>query len=185
MRWGATLALATLVTAALGLWAWSNYSATKTDRKIMSDLRRQIAEIEQRKSANEAVLNRPENQDARDQARFWNDVIDQKAFSWTHLFSDMEKIMPARAFVISVKPTLEPDKRLKLELTIGGEKHENAVDLVRNMEGSEHFRQPLLIDESAGSASRGQNFVEFHIETYYMPAGQAGPQRTSAREGAL
>lgn len=189
-RWGTAVALAVLITAGLGALTWSVFSSTEQDRQRSSDLRRQIAEVEEAKGRNEAVLNRPENQDARDQARFWNDVIDQKALSWTRLFSDLEKIMPARAYVQSVKPTLETDKRLKLELTIGGEKHENAVELVRRMEGSERFRLPVIKSEQTASPARGQNYFQFLIETYYTPAAAPVPapaasQRNGAKEGAL
>ncbi|MBZ5522929.1 MAG: hypothetical protein LAP21_11890 [Acidobacteriia bacterium] len=186
-RWGSAVAVATLVTLLLGYFAWSNYSSTELDRKRLSDLHRQIAEVERSKSQNEAILNRADNQDARDQARFWNDVIDQKYLSWTRLFSDLEKIMPARAFVQSVKPSLESDRRLKLELTIGGEKHDDAVELVRRMEGSERFHLTKLKTESTVLPSRGPSIFEFGIETYYTPVvgPPSAPQKAGAKEGAL
>jgi len=190
-RWGSAVALGVLVTIILGLFTWSNYRSTEQDRKRLSALRSQVAELERTRTMNEAILNRPENQDARDQARFWNDVIDQKYLSWTRLFSDLEKIMPARAFVLSVKPSLETDRRLKLELVIGGEKHENAVELIRRMEGSDRFRMTTLITETAANPTRGQNIFQFGIETYYNPAAAATqpagsqPQKAGAKEGAL
>lgn len=189
-RWGTAVAAAALVTILLGTLATLNYSDTEKDRKTSSDKRLQIAEVESGRVANEAILNRPENRDTREQARFWNDVIDQKSFSWTRLLSDMEKIMPARAFVISVKPALDVDKMdiargLKLDLVIGGEKHEDAVELVRKMEGSDHFRQPYIKSESVTTPVRGgQAVVEFHIETFYAPAAPARSQ-AGARDGAL
>src|SRR5258708_33978010 len=118
-----------------------NYTDTEKDRKNSADTRRQIDEIEAGRIANEAILNRSENRETREQARFWNDVIDQKSFSWTRLFSDMEKIMPPGAFVMPGKPALnvdrmDPAKGLKLDLVIGGEKHGDAGERVRQMEGS-------------------------------------------------
>jgi len=189
-RWGSAVAAAALVTILLGTLAVLNYSDTEKDRKSSSDTRRQIAEIESGRIANDAILNRPENRDTREQARFWNDVIDQKSFSWTRLFSDMEKIMPARAFVMSVKPALDADKLdlargLKLDLVIGGEKHDDAVELVRKMEGSDHFGQPHITAESVTTPARGgQAVVEFHIETFYAPATPTRSQ-AGARDGAL
>jgi hypothetical protein len=189
-RWGSAIAVAALVTIVLGTLAVLNYSDTEKDRKIFSDMRRQIDESESGRVANESILNRSENREAREQARFWNDVIDQKSFSWTRLFSDMEKIMPARAFVMSVKPALDTDKLdlargLKLDLVIGGEKHEDAVELVRKMEGSDHFRQPHITAESVTTPARGgQAVVEFRIETFYAPATPTRLQ-AGARDGAL
>ncbi len=189
-RWGSAVAAAALITILLGTLAVLNYSDTEKDRKNSADTRRQIDEIEAGRIANEAILNRSENRETREQARFWNDVIDQKSFSWTRLFSDMEKIMPARAFVMSVKPALDVDKMdpakgLKLDMVIGGEKHVDAVELVRKMEGSDHFRQPHITSESVTTPARGgQAVVEFHIEAFYTPAAPARTQ-AGAREGAL
>src|SRR5215471_17007141 len=119
-RWGTALGLVIALTAVLVWVGWSKYHSAADDRKLLSNYHQRMNELDQEFKAAQEVLNRAENQDVRDQSRFWNDVIDQKSFSWTRLLSDLEKIMPARAYVISVQPTLTPEKRLKLKLVIGG-----------------------------------------------------------------
>ena len=183
LRWGTLLAIILIATVLLGSLAWSDFRSSKQDRQAIADLRGKIAAVEEEQQKNEAILNLPKNQDVRDQSGFWNEVIDQKAFSWTQLFSDLEKIMPGRAYVISVQPTLTKERRLKLKLMIAGEKHEDAVQLVRKMESSERFRFPEIIDETSMNQQGRPPIVQFDIETYYTPAAPL-PAHTTPREGS-
>jgi hypothetical protein len=171
LRWGGALAAVVLLTVALVILTWKNHSGSIQVTQRIASLHHQIDEVEKQRARNQAVRNRPENRTAVEQSDFWNSVIDQRQLSWTQLFSDLERIMPGRAFVISVAPSVTPDKRLKLELTIGGENHENAVELVKKMEGSDRFRFPVLKEEHVRTMQQGKaSVVEFRIETYYTPA---------------
>ncbi|HKD13186.1 MAG TPA: hypothetical protein VKE71_01455 [Candidatus Angelobacter sp.] len=191
VRWGSALALLVVITAGLILLSWYNFQGTASDRKRIGDLRQKIAKLDQDRKQAEEVLNRPENRDVRDQSRFWNDVIDQKSFSWTQLLSDLEKIMPARAYVRTVQPTLTQDKRLLLKLMIAGEKRDDVNDLVSKMERSERFHSSVLKSEelrNQGVAGGGpmqnvQPVWEFGIETFYTPATPGQQPRVSAKAG--
>ncbi|HLJ86874.1 MAG TPA: hypothetical protein VKZ53_08620 [Candidatus Angelobacter sp.] len=184
IRWGSALGAALLVTLLLGILAWHNYSSEKKSGKVIRDMEGQLATMAQEKSQVEAIINRPENRDVRDQSHFWNTVIAQKSFSWTHLFSDLEKIMPNRAYVKSVQPTAATSQRLRLKLVIAGEKHDDAIDLIRHMEQSERFRFPLLKTERTETqGSKAQPVFVFDIETDYTPAGSAEPPHAASMEG--
>jgi len=190
VRWGSALALFVVITAGLILLSWYNFKGTASDRKRIGDLQQKIAELDQKRKQAEDVLNRPENRDVRDQSRFWNDVIDQKSFSWTQLLSDLEKIMPDHAYVRSVQPTLTQDKKLQLKLMIDGEKRDDVNDLLSKMERSERFHSSILKSEDrktqgaagVGNSQNMQSIWEFGIETFYTPATPGQP-RVSAKAG--
>ena len=191
VRWGSALALVVVITAGLVLLSWYNFQGTASDRKRINELQQKIAKLDQERKQAEEVLNRPENRDVRDQSRFWNDVIDQKSFSWTQLLSDLEKIMPARAYVRTVQPTLTQDKRLQLKLMIAGEQRDDVNDLVSKMERSERFHSSVLKSEElhtqsvggSGSSQNVQPVWEFGIETFYTPATPGQQPRVSAKAG--
>lgn len=183
IRWGSILALLIVATVALGFLTWSNYHRSLDDRQRLSQLQNQINDVDEQYRKEKSWLDRPENKDVRDQLGFWNDVIYQKRFSWTQLFADLEKIMPGRAYVLSVQPSFTKDRRLKLDLSFIGEKHENALELVRKMEGSERFRFPEIISEQWKVTPGKQPLVVFNIETYYTPVTGPLPVSESAREG--
>jgi Tfp pilus assembly protein PilN len=180
-RWGTALGLVLIVTLGLLFLSWHYYQLTAGARKRIDQLHERIAHLDEQRAHGEAVLNRPENQDVRDQSRFWNDVIDQKSFSWTRLLSDLEKIMPKRAYLESVQPAITTDKRLQLRLMIAGEKIDDAVDLVKKMEHSEHFRGTYIGAETPAHSTTtgGAPISEFEVFTYYAPAGSL-QQRTAA-----
>jgi hypothetical protein len=181
-RWGTALALALIVTVGLAFLGWRNFQRSVDARKRINELHDKIRKADEDRAHGEAVLNRPENQDVRDQSRFWNDVIDQKLFSWTRLLSDLEKIMPGRAYVESVQPMITSDKRLQLRLIIAGEKLNDAEELVKRMERSEHFRSTVIGAELPphSQTTGGPQIAEFEILTYYAPPAQTQQQHTTA-----
>lgn len=173
-RWGAALVVLFALTIGLAFLAWGHYRSTGADRKQINDLHEKIGRLEQDRKYGEEVLNRPENRDVRDQSRFWNDVIAEKAFLWRELLSDLEKIMPGRAYLVSVQPLLTQDKRLSLKLTIAADTHDNGIELLNKMERSQHFQEPRIVSEGVhlaqGAGPQSSPITEIVIETYYTPA---------------
>jgi Tfp pilus assembly protein PilN len=186
-RWGAALVLLFGITLALAFLAWSNHSNSVRDTRRIRELRDKIAMVDNERRQAEEVLNRPENQDVRDQSQYWNDVIDEKSFSWTQLFSDLEKIMPARAYLTSAEPSITNDNKLQLKLVVAGEKYDDAYELLHKMERSERFKLPVLHStgpRSLGSGAAGTVVEQFEIVTYYTPASPVEqPHVSTGKEG--
>jgi type IV pilus assembly protein PilN len=146
-------------------------------------LQQSIATLQRERAEAEAISNRPENHDVTTQKNFWNKQIARRALSWTQLFNDLQRIMPARAYVSSVHPEITPDNRLKLSLEILGDKHDNALELVQKMEKSERFRGPKInSDTSTKDQKTGTTIYKLDIETYYTPTVPS-QQRSTTREG--
>ena len=155
----------------LAVLSWINFNDTKNSGARISDLRQKITALQEKRAAAEAIENRPENRDVNEQKNFWNAEIEKKRFSWTQLLNDLQKLMPGRAYVSSVAPSLEPDNVFKVKLVIIGEKYENALELVRKMENSERFHNPKIIAERVAKdrQSGGTQQFEIEIETAYIP----------------
>jgi hypothetical protein len=183
LRWGAAVVAMLLLTVFLGMRARYTYMVSKQSGKHIAEQKEKIKALEKQKADAEAMLNQPENHDVRDQSSFWNYQFEQKSFSWTELFTDLEKIMPGRAFVISVAPSPTADHRLKLKMIIAGEKHGDAIELIKKMEGSERFRFPILLFESTNVLGKGPPLVQFTIETFYTPANWIQREPSGAKEG--
>jgi len=172
VRWGTAIAITAALALVLALLALLNYSSTSRSRARVHDLQQKIAELQRERNSAAAVANSPENRDVTEQKDYWNAQIMKRRFSWTQLFNDLQKIMPGRAYVNSVQPELTKDNRLKLHLTVTGERFENALDLVKRMETSARFRQPQIGTQSVLKDSRtGASTVKFEVETYYTPTG--------------
>ncbi len=183
VRWGTAIALTGALTLLLAGLAWMNYSNSSQANERIRGLQQQITALEKQRAAAEVISNRPENHDVTEQKNYWNKQITRRSFSWTQLFNDLQRIMPARAYVNSVHPEITPDNRLKLTVVIASDSHDNGLELVKRMEKSERFRGPKLNAEGTLKDARtGSPLYKFDIVTYYTPAG-APPQRSATREG--
>lgn len=180
IRWGSAVAMIAIVTLALVFETVIGWYYTGKDREIVSALRIEIAKRDQERAQAQAFLNRPENRSTRDRSQFLNQLIERKAFSWTQVFQDLEKVMPARLHVVSIRPELGESNQLQIKLVVAGESPERALDLVRHMEESPRFRQPEITSQNntTGSQTPGDN-VESSISAIYVPAG---PETTTAEK---
>jgi type IV pilus assembly protein PilN len=176
--WGTGLALLSLLTLLLVFLALTGYSRAGQDRKQIAQLRRDIAAYDQEKAQAEALLNQPQNRALRDQSRYLNALFQRKAFSWTRVFEDLERVMPAHLHVLSIQPGTTADNNLEIKLQVGGDSREQALDLVKKMESSNRFKQTRIGTEKVSDESERNgklDRVQFEIFALYTPSGEASP----------
>jgi type IV pilus assembly protein PilN len=168
LRWGGALAALGLITLVLLYSVMAGWAAARKDRGLIAQREQQIAVRDQEKVRAETILNLPENRSTRDRSQFLNDLFRRKAFSWTKVFEDLERVMPARLHLVSIQPAMAPDNQLELKMVVAGESRERALELVRKMESSQHFQQTQIVQESSqGGQTPGDN-VQFDITAVYV-----------------
>jgi type IV pilus assembly protein PilN len=178
LRWGSIVAVLGLLTLALLYTTISGWLAASKDRQLIQQQEREIAERDAAKARAEATLNLPENRSIRDRSQFLNDLFQRKAFSWTKVFEDLERVMPSRLHVVSIEPEMAGSNQLMLKLRVGGESRERAQELVRKMESSQHFQQTHIREEISAQSSRAQgDNVEFNISATYIPEIESRTRR--------
>jgi type IV pilus assembly protein PilN len=167
-QWTLTLGLVGLLTLVLVVGAVLRLRSWSVEERRIHDLQAQLAQGDREIGQAEAFLNRPENRDTRDKSLILNDLIARKAFSWTEVFSDLERIMPPRLHVVSIRPELTPDNQLELRMMVAGESRERALELVRHMEQSPRFRQPQIVAEAREEQPQDPgDRVQFDITALY------------------
>ena len=166
-RWGISVAVLGVVTLALLITAITGWYNARLDRKKISDLRAQIAEREQEKSAAEALLNRPENRAMREKSQYLNELITRKAFSWTKAIESLERLMPAKIHLVSIQPELNEDNQLAIKMVVAGDSTERAIELVRRMEESKYFRD-TRIQSTTQTSQPGSDSVQVEIGALYI-----------------
>jgi type IV pilus assembly protein PilN len=182
LRWGGALAALSLFTLVLLYMVGAGWAAARKDRSLIALREQQIAARDQEKAKAEAILNLPENRSTRDRSQFLNDLFRRKAFSWTRVFEDLERVMPARLHLVSIQPATASDNQLEFKLVVAGESRERALELVRKMESSQRFQQTQIQQESSqGGQTKGDN-VQFDITAVYIPevAGAGTAEARSA-----
>jgi len=179
-QWGVGLVLAGIVTLALLGFTILKWHKAANDRAKIKSLQHDIASLDAKLDHSQAVLNRSENRTLREQSNYLNSLFQQKAFSWTKVFEDLERVMPPRLHVVSIKPEMNTENQLEIKLTVAGESRDRALDLVRKMEDSQHFQQTHISQESAGHVTQNSgDDVQFEISALY--AADAGFVRQGGR----
>jgi type IV pilus assembly protein PilN len=177
-RWGGALAALALFTLILLYSVLSGWAAARKDRGLIEQRQEQIAARDQQKAKAEETLNLPANRGTRDRAQFLNDLFLRKAFSWTKVFEDLERVMPPRLHVVSIHPDKASDNQLKIKLVVAGESRDRALELVRKMESSQRFQQTQIEQESTQPGQTPGDNVQFDITALYVPdlgdTGQKG-----------
>ena len=174
MYWGTGLALLVLTTALLLYLAVTGFMRAGQDREQMASLQAKIQSFDQEQSQAEAIMNQPQNRTMREQSRFLNDLFQRKTFSWTRVFEDLERVMPAHLHVLSIHPDVSTDNNAEIKLSVGGDSRDQALDLVKKMEASKRFRQTRIESEKFVSERQGNTDpVQFEIVTLYVPSTTA------------
>ena len=83
-----------------------------------------------------AILNKPANRVIADQSDFLNQLFARKSLSWTHIFTEMEKIVPAGLHVVSIKPEYTKTNDLVLHVIVATDRE-----------------APFVLDEILGNAT--------------------------------
>jgi type IV pilus assembly protein PilN len=181
LRWGSVVAVLGLLALALLYATISGWLAASKDRALIQQQQHEIAQRDAAKVRAETTLNLPENRSTRDRSQFLNDLFQRKAFSWTKVFEDLERVMPPRLHVVSIQPEMAGSNQLMLKLKVGGESRERAQELVRKMESSQRFQQTHIREEISAQSSQAQgDNVEFNISATYIPEIE-GRARRGAR----
>ncbi len=183
LRWGSGIALVAIVTLGLVAETAIGWYYARQDRGMIDQIRAQINDRDQERARAQAFLNRPENRNVRDRSQFLNELIERKAFSWTQIFEELERVMPDRLHVVSIRPEVDENNELEIKLLVAGESSGSALELVRRMEKSPRFRQPQITAQNTQTNSQtpGDN-IEFAITAGYVPAARTAPLTTTTAE---
>jgi type IV pilus assembly protein PilN len=166
------VALAVLTLGLLGYIIQQAVASRDINRQT-AEVKRELTSLDAEKAQAQAILNRPANRVVADQSQFLNELFARKALSWTRVFSEMEKIMPPNLHVVSMKPEYSANNQLLVHMVVATDSRDRAVELVRRMEKSPHFRQPQVVAENVlnqgEQSGPGGGNIQFDIAAVYVP----------------
>lgn len=166
-RWGLGVGALAIFTLLLLGFAVNGWIKAGRDRRTISQLQHQISERDVERVQAQSFLDMASNRSTRDQSQFLNGLIQRKSFSWTRVFEDLERVMPPNLHVVSLRPELNDQNQVELQMKVAGDNRNGAIELVHRMEGSKHFQSSQLVQESQGGEA-GSSVVGSVI-TIYVP----------------
>jgi type IV pilus assembly protein PilN len=172
MRWGTAVGLLLVLTLTLLGWTTRSWLNAGRDRENIARLGQQIDKLDRERAEAQAFLDLSANRSTRDQSQFVNGLIQRKAFSWTRVFEDLEQVMPPDLHVVSLKPDLNEQNEMQLDMRVSGTTRVAVVDLIHRMEGSKHFQGAQLVQEGPSGEPGGG--VLASVVTIYVPDVMGG-----------
>ena len=120
----------------------------RQNRNPVEDMQRERA------SPFEGVLRQQQNADVLDRSVFLNDLLTRKGVSWTRIFSDLEKVTPHNVRLITVRPQINANNDLSLDMVVGSQSAESILNFVMQLEASSVFGKTTVPHTLAAVANR-------------------------------
>lgn len=179
MQWGTAVGAAGVITILLLTLTITGWVNARHDHAAMRERRTLIGDRDRQRARAEEFLNRPENRTTRDDSQFLNDLIERKAFSWTRVLENLEKVMPPGVHLLSISPGLDEDNQLAIKMAVAGNSRDRALELARRMEDSHRFAQTQVLGERPTQSTNGDT-VQFDMVAVYIPEPLADPAQAAA-----
>jgi len=144
-----------LLAAALSVAVHFYGIQAKQANAAMSALKAQTLAVQEKTAANERRMRLPENQGVLARSQFLNTLFAQKAFSWTGVMMDLERVVPSGVQVTSIDPEISKQGVVTIHLRVTGDR-DKAIQLVRNLEVSKRFVDPRLGGEQALTSEKAK-----------------------------
>lgn len=182
VRWGLGVGLLALLTLFLLAWTVHSWQIAGRDRLSIAQLQAQITERDRERAQAQAYLDMASNRSTRDQSQFLNGLIQRKSFSWTRVFEELEQVMPTNLHVVSLRPGMNDQNQMELEMRVIGVTRSAAIDLVQHMEGSKHFQGAQLVQENSDDKGTGilATVVSTYVPDSLSPISESSPESRSS-----
>jgi hypothetical protein len=150
------------------------FNAVQTVRLAMSQqslgVRAAEAEEEAARRRGEAAqirgqINPEELEVVANAAREANQIIDQRAFSWTELFAQFEATLPPDVRITAVRPRLDRGGHFIVAIGVEARRAEDLDAFVEALETGGAFHNVLAVQEQTGAS----DLIEAIVEGTYVP----------------
>jgi len=142
------------------------------DRAQYADLRHDVARLNRQiqaanaaEGAAERVLRKPDNAEVLETSLLINNLLVYKSVSWSRLFSDLEKTVPYNVKVLSLRPSVNAESRVTLDMTVGSESPEGLIGFLKALESSPVFGE--VTPHNMLTPSQSQPLYQEHVTVNY------------------
>ncbi len=109
---------------------------------------REAARLRTEAAAIRAQINTKELETVANAAREANGIIDQRAFSWSELFDQLEQTLPDDVRIRAVDPSLNQQGQFVIEITVQARRPEDVDQFIEALEKTGSFRDVITPAEA-------------------------------------
>lgn len=112
---------------------------TRDTQAMLNRVNRQLNFIQNEQAKLDASMRLPGNEEVLDRSILLNTLIRRKAISWTKIFEDLDTVCPPNVRVLAIRPTINEQGGLLLDMQVASESPEPIIGFVAKLEGSDVF----------------------------------------------
>ena len=150
----------------LSLHAYRVWSDDRSFRARQAQLQSQIGALQEQRQALTSFFNQPETVKRRQRAAYLNGLIQQRAFPWIKIFTDLERILPTGVRVVSIEPKLEGEN-VQLKFVVGATSDQGKLQFLQKLETAPEFSQIQLLTESHPDRPGQTDRVMLELQAQY------------------
>lgn len=162
------VAIVSLVTAVLMIaninTAYRYFVNTRETREKIASIEQDTAVELARGKQIEAQLRAVNLRSLALQTRYINVQIAERAFSWSGLLDDLERVMPKNVRLVSLNPTVDKDGTIRITMTLQGKSSRAVIDTINRLQSNPHFQRPFPRSQTTDA-----EITAFGITTEYVP----------------
>ena len=171
------IALGLLVALVIGVTAFNVIELirlTSSQRTLGAhavEAEQEAARLRSEAAAIRAQINARELEVVASAAREANGIIDQRAFSWSELFDQLEQTLPDDVRITAVEPSLKPGGEFVIQINVQARRSEDVDAFIEALEKTGSFRDVITPAEQTND----QGLLEAVTRgTYVRPEGPRG-----------
>jgi hypothetical protein len=113
-----------------------------------------------------------------------NRLIDQRAFSWTDLFNQFEKTLPAEVRIAAVTPQVDTNGRMVVSVTVVSRRVEDLDGFIEALEKTGAFEGVLSRQEQAQEDGTLRSVIQGYYNAGGTPASAASSESAPSSTAA-
>jgi len=140
-------------------------SETRDTQAMLARVDRQLAAVHTEQAKLDASMRLPGNEVVLDRSVLINTLIRRKAISWTKIFSDLEKVLPANVRIVAIRPSVNAQGGLFLDMQVAAESPEPVIGFIAKLEGSDVFGSTAV--SGINPPSQTNPFYRYQLSVNY------------------
>jgi Tfp pilus assembly protein PilN len=161
----ALLAVTSLVLMIYNVETVSRYLvSTRHTRATIAATEADIAREQQAADAVRQSLNQVDTATLNEEARYINAQLAERAFSWSALLDQLERVFPQDVRLTQLSPSVDKNRKATLQMSCVSKSPDGMVRLINRLVADPHFRRPFPRTESISNDE-----YQFIITADYIP----------------
>ena len=181
------IAVAVIAVAAFTAYNLYEIASLNAHNNEMSQ-RAQLAEQQRAEYARQAdairkSLNTAEMGAVQQAAQEANLLIGRRVFSWTDLFNQFERTLPAEVRIAAVEPQVDDDGRMLVAITVLSRRPEDLSEFMDQLETSGRFREVLNRQDSVTDDGLTRSILQGYYDAPAIPLSEPAPPSETSQSG--